>query len=203
MADKETSFERVADYLDGIKKSYQKLKESCTLFEQEHKDFCLRIGLDLDAFNLKVHPEHPAEGIFQMVNLSDRDRQMLGEYLGNREKMYLLELCVRNIDDEDTRRLAEAYYLERKTQLEIASEIDRTKSYVSKHLDKAEKGVMADTIDSYFAWKYNVPGGKTCCWAGKWEKQYMWNQDLGHGIIPRVNWEEFAWMKNIRRMGFR
>jgi hypothetical protein len=58
------------------------------------------------------------------------------------------------------------YYLERKTQVKIASEIGRTKSYVSKRLDKAEKGDMAESIDRYFVRKYTVPEGKNCFWAG-------------------------------------
>jgi hypothetical protein len=65
-------------YLDEIKKDYQKLKEKCGLYEREQRDFFQRIGLDLDAFRIESHPEHPAEDIFNVVNLSDRDRQMLG-----------------------------------------------------------------------------------------------------------------------------
>lgn len=187
--------------LEEIKKGYQKMKESCALFEREHEGFCRRIGLDGDAFNIEAHPDHPAQEVFQLANLSERDRAMLGEYLGNREKMYLLEQCVRSIADDDARRLAEAYYLDRKSQPEIAAEIGRSKSYVSKKLDKAEKD-MAKTIDRYFEWKYDVPGGKHCPWAGEWERQYMTQRDAEHGIIRLPDFSAIPWMKSLRRMGF-
>jgi hypothetical protein len=189
-------------YLDEIKKDYQKLKEKCGLYEREQRDFFQRIGLDLDAFNIDSHPEHPAEDIFNVLNLSDRDRQMLGEYLDSREKMYLLEQCVRSITDEDTRCIAKAYYLERKTQPEIATKIGHTKSYVSKRLDKTEKDEMAETIDRYFAWKYSVPGGKDCFWAGEQEKLYMREQDARHLIFHLPKMPDMSWMKSLRRMGF-
>ena len=191
-----------AAFLDEIKKDYQKLKEKSSSFECDQTDFCKRIGLDLDAFNIELHPTHPSEAIFNVVNLSDRDRKLLGEYLGSREKMYLLEQCVRSITDDDTRQIAESYYLERKSQPEIAAEIGHTKSYVSKRLDKAEKGEMASAIYRYFAWKYTVPGGKSCFWAGKLEKQYMREQDARRLIFHMPELPDMSWMKNLRRMGF-
>jgi hypothetical protein len=194
-------FPHAASLLEEIKKGYQKMKESCALFEREHDRFCQRIGLDGDAFNIEAHPDHPPQEIFQLANLSDRDRTMLGEYLGKREKMYLLEQCVRNIIDDDMRWLAEAYYLDRKSQPEIAAEIGRSKSYVSKKLDKAEKD-MAATIERYFEWKYDVPGGKHCPWAGEWERQYMTQRDAEHGIIRFPDFSSMPWVKSLRRMGF-
>lgn len=189
-------------YLDGIKKDYQKLKEKCRRLERDQRDFFRRIGLDLDAFDIELHPTHPAEAVFNVVDLSDRDRELLSEYLDSREKMYLLEQCVRSITDDNTRRIAESYYLERKSQPEIAAEIGHTKSYVSKRLDKAEKGEMASAIDRYLAWKYTVPGGKSCFWAGKLEKQYMREEDARHLIFHMPELPDMSWMKKLRRMGF-
>ena len=103
--------------------------------------------------------------------------------------------------DDDTRRIAEAYYLNRKSQPEIAAQIGRTKSYVSKKLDKAENGSMVETIDRYFAWKYSIPGGKDCFWADEQERQYMRKQDALHGIIRLPEVSKMPWMKNLRRMG--
>lgn len=192
----------VAGFLDGIKKDYQKLKEKCGFIERDQSDFFRRIGLDLDAFNIELHPVHPAEDVFEVMDLSDRDRKTVGEYLDSREKMYLLEQCVRSITDDDTRNIAESYYLERKSQPEIAAEIGHTKSYISKRLDKAEKGEMASTIDRYLAWKYTVPGGKSCFWAGKLEKQYMREQDARHLIFHMPELPDMSWVKKLRRMGF-
>ena len=189
-------------YLDGIKKDYQKLKEKCRRLERDQRDFFRRIGLDLDAFDIELHPTHPAEAVFNVVDLSDRDRELLSEYLDSREKMYLLEQCVRSITDDDTRRIAESYYLERKSQPEIAAEIGHTKSYISKRLDKAEKGEMASAIDRYLAWKYTVPGGKSCFWAGNLEKQYMREQDARHLIFHMPQLPDMSWVKKLRRMGF-
>ena len=202
MAQTSTSSQYAAGYLDEIKKDYQKLKEKCAVFERNHKEFCKRIGLDLDAFNIELHPVHPAESVFNAVSLSDRDQKLLGEYLDSREKMYLLELCVRSITDDDTRKIAEAYYLERKTQPQIADEVGHTKSYISKRLDKVEKGEMAETIDRYFAWKYSVPGGKNCVWASRWEKQYMRDQDARHLILHAPKLPDMPWINKLRRMGF-
>ena len=191
-----------AGVLDGIKKDYQKLKEKCGFIERDQSDFFRRIGLDLDAFNIELHPVHPAEDVFEVMDLSDRDRKTVGEYLDSREKMYLLEQCVRSITDDDTRNIAESYYLERKSQPEIAAEIGHTKSYISKRLDKAEKGEMASAIDRYLAWKYTVPGGKSCFWAGKLEKQYMREQDARHLIFHMPELPDMSWVKKLRRMGF-
>lgn len=191
-----------AGFWDGIKKDYQKLKEKCGFIERDQSDFFRRIGLDLDAFNIELHPVHPAEDVFEVMDLSDRDRKTVGEYLDSREKMYLLEQCVRSITDDDTRNIAESYYLERKSQPEIAAEIGHTKSYISKRLDKAEKGEMASTIDRYLAWKYTVPGGKSCFWAGKQEKQYMREQDARHLIFHMPELPDMSWVKKLRRMGF-
>ena len=121
MAQENTPSRYATRYLDGIKKDYQKLKGKCGLFERDHKDFFRRIGLDLDAFNIELHPVHPAEDVFDAMNLSDRDRKIVGDYYRDCEKMYLLEQCVRSITDDDTRMIAEAYYLERKSQPEIAA----------------------------------------------------------------------------------
>ena len=184
-------------YLDAIKKSYQKMKESCAEFEQEHEGFCQRIGLDLFAFDFGVHPDHPAASVFKPGNLSERDQAELGQYLAKKEKMYLLKKCVHSIEDEDTRRIAEAYYLIRKSQPQISKEIGHSKSYVSKKLDKAENGIMPETIDRYFAWKYTVPGGKNCFWADVSEKRYMWNLDYQHGIIALPNVMEIT--KNLNK----
>ena len=95
-----------------------------------------------------------------------------------------------------------SYCLERKTQPEIATEIGHTKSYVSKRLDKTEKGEMAETIDRYLAWKYSVPGGKDCFWAGEQEKLYMREQDARHLIFHLPKMPDMSWMKSLRRMGF-
>ena len=168
-----------AGFLDGIKKDYQKLKEKCGFIERDQSDFFRRIGLDLDAFNIELHPVHPAEDVFEVMDLSDRDRKTVGEYLDSREKMYLLEQCVRSITDDDTRNIAESYYLERKSQPEIAAEIGR-----------------------YLAWKYTVPGGKSCFWAGKQEKQYMREQDARHLIFHMPELPDMSWVKKLRRMGF-
>ena len=191
-----------AGYLDEIKKDYKKLKKQCSILEHDQGDLYRRIGLDLDAFNIKLHPVHPAEDVFNAVSLSDRDQTILGEYLDSREKMYILEQCVRSITDDDTRQIAESYYLERKSQPEIAAEIGHTKSYVSKRLDKAEKGEMASAIDSYLAWKYTVPGGKSCFWAGNLEKQYMREEDARHLIFHMPELPNMSWTKTLRRMGF-
>lgn len=201
MAEEHTPSEYAVGYLNEIKKEYQNMKESCALFEREHGSFCRRISLDLDAFDRKLHPGHPAQEIFQMANLSDRDRAMLGEYLDRREKMYLLEQCVSAVEDEDIRRIAAAYYLDRKSQLGIAVAIGHSKSYVSKKLDKAEKD-MAETIDQYFAWKYSIPGGKDCPWAGTWERKYMQQQDAVRGIVHLPDFSAMPWVKSLRRMGF-
>lgn len=199
MAQENTTSRYATRYLDGIKKDYKKLKEKCSLFERDHNDFFRRIGLDLDAFNIELHPVHPAEGVFNVVNLSDRDRKIIGDYYRDREKMYLLEQCVRSITDDYTRQIAKSYYLERKSQLEIGAEIGHTKGYVSKKLDKAEKGDMASAIDRYFAWKYTVPGGKSCFWAEELEKQYMREEDARHLIF---HMPDLSWLKAFRRMGF-
>jgi hypothetical protein len=191
-----------AGFLDGIKKDYQKLKEKCGFIERDQSDFFRRIGLDLDAFNIELHPVHPAEDVFEVMDLSDRDRKTVGEYLDSREKMYLLEQCVRSITDDDTRNIAESYYLERKSQPEIAAEIGHTKSYISKRLDKAEKGEMASTIDRYLAWKYTAPGGKSCFWAEELEKQYMREEDARHLIFHMPELPDMSWVKKLRRMGF-
>ncbi len=196
-----TAPEFAIGYLDGIKKEYKKMKESSALFEQEQKSFIAQIGLDLDAFNISIHPEFPAQEVFQLAKVSERDQQKLAGYLSKREKMYLLEQCVRSIIDDDTRRMAEAYYLNRKPQPEIAVENGRTKSYVSKRLNKAEKGSMVETIDQYFAWKYSIPGGKDCFWADEQERQYMRKQDALHGIIRLPDVSKMPWMKTLRRMG--
>ena len=196
-----TPSEFAMGYLDGIKKDYQKMKECCTLFEQEQKSLLALIGLDLNAFSIKIHPEYPALEVFQLAKVSERDQQKLAAYLSKREKLYLLEQCVRSIIDDDTRRIAEAYYLERKPQPEIAAEIGRTKSYVSKKLDKAEKESMVETIDRYFAWKYSIPGGKDCFWADEKERQYMRKQDAQHGILRLPDVSKMPWMKTLRRMG--
>ena len=103
-------------YIDEIRKDYRKMRENCARFEREHRAFCKRIGLDMNAFNINKHPDYPSEDAFLLPNLSERDREMLGGYLDQQEKMYLLEQGVRNIADEDTRRIARAYYLERKPQ---------------------------------------------------------------------------------------
>ena len=105
-------------------------------------------------------------------------------------------------EEQATRNIAESYYLERKSQPEIAAEIGHTKSYISKRLDKAEKGEMASTIDRYLAWKYTVPGGKSCFWAGKQEKQYMREQDARHLIFHMPELPDMSWVKKLRRMGF-
>lgn len=189
-------------YLDGMKKDYQKMRERCTRFEQEHKGTCQRIGLDLDAFNIEKNPDHPAQEIFQLAQLTDRDRQVIGEYLSNREKMYIMEQCVRCISDDDSRWLAKMYYLKRMTQPEIAAAIGRTKSYVSKRLDKAEQGEMAEAIDGYFAWKYSVPGGKNCFWASEWEEKYMRDMDAANGILRMPTMPGMLWIKSLKRMGF-
>ena len=202
MAQVNTSSRYAEGYLDRIKKDYQKLKEKCGLLEHDQSEFFRRIGLDLDAFNMELHPVYPAEDVFNVVDLSDRDRKIVGEYLDSREKMYLLEQCVRSITDDDTRRIAESYYLERKSQPEIAVEIGHTKSYISKRLDKAEKGEMASAIDRYLAWKYTVPGGKSCFWAGNLEKQYMREQDARHLIFHMPQLPDMSWVKKLRRMGF-
>ena len=201
MADNYVPSPYAVNLLNEIKKDYQKMKDSCSSFEREHEGFCRRIGLDWDTFSIEAHPDHPAPEVFLLANLSERDRAMLGEYLGNREKMYQLEQCVRNIADDDARRLAEAYYLDRKSQPEIAAEIGRSKSYVSKKLDKAEKD-MAATIERYFEWKYDVPGGTNCPWAGEWERQYMTRRDAEHGIIHLPDFSSMPWAKSLRRMGF-
>jgi len=199
MAQVNTPSRYATRYLDGIKKDYRKLKEKCGLLECDQSDFFRRIGLDLDAFNIELHPVHPAEDVFNAVNLSDRDRKIVGDYYREREKMYLLEQCVRSITDEDTRRIAESYYLDRKSQPEIAAEIGHTKSYVSKRLDKAEKGEMVSAIDRYLAWKYTAPGGKSCFWAEELEKQYMREEDARHLIF---HMPDLSWLKSFRRMGF-
>jgi len=196
-----TPSEFAISYLDGIKKEYQKMKESSALFEQEHKSLLALIGLDLDAFSIRIHPEYPAQEIFQLAKVSERDQQKLAGYLSKREKMYLMEQCVRSIIDDDTRRIAEEYYLNRKSQPEIAAKIGRTKSYVSKKLDKAENGSMIEAIDRYFAWKYSIPGGKDCFWADEQERQYMWKQDAQHGILRLPDVSKMPWMKALRRMG--
>ena len=186
-------------YLQDIKKDYQKMKERCVSFEQDHAGFCQRIHLDMNAFSLPLYPDYPAQDIFRPGSLSERDRLMLGNYLRDREGMYLLEQCVRNIQDDDIRQLAELYYLERKTMPEIATELVRSKSYVSKKLDKAEKSDMPQVIDDYFEWKYSVPGGKDCFWAGQWETKYMHAQDARRGII---HLPDMSWMKKLKRLGF-
>ena len=202
MAQENTPSRYATRYLDGIKKDYQKLKEKCRLLERDQRDFFRRIGLDLNAFNIELHPVHPAEDVFNVLDLSDRDQEFLSEYLDSREKMYLLEQCVRSITDDDTRRIAESYYLERKSQPEIAAEIGHTKSYVSKRLDKAEKGEMVSAIDRYLAWKYTAPSGKSCFWAGELEKQYMREEDARHLIFHMPELPDMSWMKKLRRMGF-
>ena len=189
-------------FLKEIKKDYQKMKESCVRFEDEHRASCQRIRLDLDAFNIKKHPEYPAREIFQLPTLSDRDRRVFGEYLANREKMYLLEQCVNSIADEDTRQIAGMYYLERKTQQDIAAEIEHTKSYVSKKLNKIEKGIMPETIDRYWGWKYNVPAGSTCFWAGQWEQRFMRHQDALRGNLRLPRLSDIPWVKKLKRAGF-
>lgn len=191
----------VVEYLDEIKKDYPKMKESCERFEQENAAFCQRIGLDTDAFNIETHPDHPDEAIFQMPRLSERDRAVLGTYLGNREKMYIMEKCVRGIADEEIRNLAEAYYLKGKKQPAIAAEIGHTKSYVSKKLDKAESN-MLETIRNYFDWKYSVPGGRDCSWAGQWENRYMREQDVINNNLRLPDLSEMPWMKILHRMGY-
>ena len=194
--------EYAAGYLDEMKKGHAAMKERCETFETAHGSFCARIGLDIDAFNIEKHPEHPAEGIFMAMRMSERDRELLGGYLRDREMMYLLEQCVRNIKDDETRLLAEAYYLQGKKQMEIAKEVGHGKSYVSKRLDKAEKGDMAETIDIYLAWKYGVPGGKDCFWAGDIEKSYMWRQDAMRGTVRMRDISKLPWVKELHRMGF-
>ncbi len=49
MEENNTPSEFAISYLDGIKKEYQRMKESSALFEQEHKSLLALIGLDLDA----------------------------------------------------------------------------------------------------------------------------------------------------------
>ena len=202
MAEVYTPSEYAVGMLDEFKKDYQKMKERCVLFEQEHEGFCRRLGLNQDDFDTEKHPDHPEPKAFQLAKLSDRNQHMLSGYLADREKMYILEQCVRNIPEEDVRSMAEAYYLERKTQPEIAAKMGRTKSYVSKKLDRVEKGTMAETVDRYLAWKYGVPGGKSCFWAGEWEKRYMQHQDALHGIIHLPDLSKAPWVKQLRRMGF-
>ena len=96
--------------------------------------------------------------------------------------------------------MAKAYYIERRTQIEIAREVGHGKSYVSKKLDKAEKD-MQEAASHYLDWKYNTPGGKNCYWAGDWEKKYMWYQDYLHGDVSLHNTVDTSWMEKIRRLG--
>ena len=49
--------EFAANYLKEIKKDYQKMKEACMVFEKEHGSLCRQIGLDMDAFNIVLHPD--------------------------------------------------------------------------------------------------------------------------------------------------
>jgi len=191
----------VVDYLNEIKKDYTKMQESCAQFEQENATFCRRIGLDMDAFNIEKHPDHPDEAIFLMPKLSERDQAVLGSYLGNREKMYILEKSVRSIADKEIRSIAEDYYLTRKKQPAIAAEIGHTKSYVSKKLDKAECS-MLEIIRNYFDWKYSVPGGKDCSWAGKWEDRYMRRKDIANNIMRMPDLSKMSWMKTLHKMGY-
>ena len=193
--------EYAVGFLKEIKKGYQVMEESCLSFEIEHESFCRCLKLDMCAFDIDVNPDYPSEKIFQLGELSESDRQMLCEYLGNREKMYLLEQCVRNIEDNDLRQIAHAYYIERKGQPDIATDIGHTKSYVSKKLKKAEK-TMPETIDRYWDWKYDIPGGRDCAWAGEWEYGYMKRKDMQHGILRFPVLPELPWANTLRRMGF-
>lgn len=189
-------------YWNEIKKDYQKIKENCAIFEQEHAGLCDRLGLDMAAFDVGRHPDHPPQAIFKKLILSDRDRKLIGVYLSNREKMYLMEKCISNISDDEIRKLAEAYYLERKSQQEIAVDIGHTKSYVSKKLDAVEKNVVFETIDRYFAWKYSVPGGRDCIWNSQWERDYMWQQDVHRGIFRYDMLQpDMSWVKKLQRLG--
>lgn len=190
----------VVDYLDEIKKVYPKMKESCAQFEQENAAFCQRIGLDTDDFNLEKHPDYPDEAIFRMPRLSERDLAVLGTYLGNREKMYILEKCGRSIADEEIRSIAESYFLQGEKQSAIAAEIGHTKSYVSKKLNKAE-GDMLETIRNYFDWKYSVPGGRDCPWVGQWEDRYMRLKDIENNNLLLPDLSKMPWMKTLRKMG--
>ena len=194
--------EFAANYLKEIKKDYQKMKEACMVFEKEHASLCRQIGLDMDAFNIVLHPDHPAEGAFRPIKLSDSDKAIVGEYLGNRERMYVLEQCVRSIKDDNIRKLAEAYYIERKTMDEVGLEVGHGKSYVSKKLSKAEAD-MPGTVSRYFEWKHGVPGGKDCFWAGDWEKKHMWFEDYRHGNIRLLDAIDTSWMEKIKRLGFK
>ena len=197
--------ECVIAYFEDMKKDFQKLKESCDLFEQEHRDFCLRIGLDLDAFNIQLHPNHPPQEIFRKPNISERDMMMLGRYLSNREKMYILEQGVHSITDESIRQIAEAYYLERKNQQEIAAEIGCTKGTVSKKLSKAEKETMVKTADRYFDWKYGATRGMYCFWADDCEKKYMRHRNAMRGIVrsPEIDAAFRAALKPLMRMNIK
>ncbi len=174
--------ECVIVYFEDMKKDFQKLKKSCDLFEQEHRDFCLRIGLDIDAFNIRLHPDHPPQEIFRKPNISERDMMVLGKHLSNREKLYLLEQAIHSIADVNVRRIAEAYYLERKNQQEIALEIGCTKSTVSKKLSKAEE-TMVKSVDRYFDWKYRATGGMYCFWAEECERKYLRHRNAMRGIV--------------------
>ena len=189
----------IVDYLNEVKKTYPDMKESCAQFEQANEAFFQRLDLDMDAFNREKHPDHPDEAIFQMPKLSERDQGRLGAYLGNRERMYVLEKGVHSIADEEIRYLAEAYYLQGTKQAALAAEIGHTKSYVSKKLDKAEC-VMLDEIRRYFDWIYNVPGGRDCPWAGQWENRYMRLQDIKNGDLRLPDLSKAPWMKTIRKM---
>ena len=190
----------VVEYFNEIKKDYPKMKEACAQFEQESEAFCRRIGLDMDAFNMEMNPDHPDEAIFHMPKLTERDLAMLGAYLANREKMYILETGVSNIADEELRYLVGAYYLQGKKQATIASEIGHTKSYVSKKLNEAES-TMLEAIRSYLDWKYNVPGGRDCPWAGQWENRYMREQDVRNNKLRMPDLSKMPWMNTLHKMG--
>lgn len=140
--------EESVQYVVALVKAYPKLHEFCSAFENERPGLIQFGGINLNAFKAEAYP---SVDLFVEPAVPDRDYQKLAEYLDAKEKVYLLEHGVFNLEGR-TREIAKALFLDEMSWYAIIYDFGVSRMTVDRERKKA-LSLLAKEVDSYMDWK--------------------------------------------------
>lgn len=136
-------------YVQEIIGSYRPMKERTTHFEEKHSSLLELSGVNIRAF---LPDSIPSEDLFVEPDIPPKDREGVGTYLHEKERVYLLERGIGLLENDDTRNIARESFLEQKSRSEIAKKWCVSIATVTRRRQEA-KILIAQYVDSYMNWK--------------------------------------------------